>query len=690
MFSEIKESKMGHFSSLRQSNFPKHSFVRSSSHESERTKTISTRPSLCSQSFESSGNNCSLPFEDLDDNATENDQTPPENDTTDVETIGVISISGSVIHYSLNSSAGNGKSHSQLQQIFTPTVVGDNGELTLKLLNVYLSLFITDANFAQSSEGCETVTKWSHKKLPPYALVNAIPDAIGSLVDVIGFVDQTIQTISSFLCNASFQDKCHRKVWANEELAGFQSQIVRVLKTLVLEYAPQTNSSPVCHQFNKALNALRRITSDTGYWKQTRRATASEEVGDDWILQKLQNLECVPLTIVESLKFDIIMPTMATPYANSRKSEIEILETFTTLYAILLMEIKKLFQSVVSISLVTGILPNLECSLLVGCLEGFLHNSFVTGSTELLVDLDKLVLIWTQAHISFRKQTENWAIRFIALWKPDRSEQDLNTMLGSTVNTDEVTSPEFDVVRLFINEVIDICALSTDRGTDILEAMTMKDKVPTSGLGWLTIFQDNDLNTGHLPSANTREIESFSGGETNGFQQLQALYGAEFSLIEEETTVNVLGESGHFWSRLHLHHESHQFRNWVRRGLRSTDVNQKHSLLDKCHKAKVKLRTLADKFSHRSKKKEAKVQPVAELRQKTTVAVISGPQTDSARPNEPKITLLNECSSSYRFEEAFDRTTFSGTFHDPPPPRRYENLRRRKDRFMFLFFGEEK
>ncbi|CEP63676.1 uncharacterized protein LALA0_S08e08064g [Lachancea lanzarotensis] len=671
MFSELRESRMGYMNSLRASENSKLYVARSLSHESERTRTIDRNP-LQGESQNSEPPQNLAFFENVDqvEQGEQDEHLRLESDTTDVETIGVISVNGSVIHYSLDSSAGN-----QQQQVFTPTVIGDNDRLTLRLLNVYLALFITDASFAQDLEHTDSANEWIRKKASPQIMINDITSSVGKLVDVIGFVDQIIQTLSSFLCNDTFQEKCQAEAWGAEEIATFERQISSILKSFILEYAPQAKLSAMCPQFEKSVSLLKSLSTETCYWKQTRNSAARGVDEPDWIIAKMRKLRCVAPTIVDSLDFDVTMPANATPYARSRKGEIELLEIFTSLYAIFLMEIKKLFQSVISVSRATGILRNLNASLLVECLEGFMRNSFISGTSQLLVDLDKLVLIWAQDNEYFKENTKAWASRFVAEWKVEKDADGPETVTVRTRNSSEATSPDFDIVRLFINEVLDICALGTCRRSEPLETMTVREKAPTSGLGWLTIFQEGDngeqTHDGQV-NAFTCEINSSPEEEVDEYRQLQALYGGEFSMMEDETTMNVIPESEHFWSRHHRtnHHKPGQFRNWIKRGLRSQDVVQKHRIVEKCHRAKEKLKGFAHRVSHKER------EPVL-LR--TWHKATPAPR-DTKAPTKP----------AYRFEEAFDRTTYGTTFDEHQTPRRYENLRRKKDRFMFLFFGEEK
>ncbi|SCU77439.1 LAFA_0A01728g1_1 [Lachancea sp. 'fantastica'] len=668
IFSELRESRMGYMNSLRASEDSKLYVARSLSHDSERTRTIDRNPPQ--DAFQNPEPPQNLAFLENEDQIEQDQNLRLESDTTDVETIGVISVNGSVIHYSLGPSAADLQ-----QQIFTPTVIGDNGRLTLRLLNVYLALFITDTSFAQDLEHTESADEWIRKKASPQILINDITGSVGKLVDVIGFVDQIIQTLSSFLCNDAFQEKCHVEAWGIEDISTFERQISSILRSFILEYAPQAKLSAMCPQFEKSVSLLKSLGTETCYWKQTRTSN-SHEVDDepDWIMDKMRKLRCVPPTIVESLNFDVAMPANATPYARSRKGEIELLEIFTSLYAIFLTEIKKLFQSVLSVSRTTGILRNLDISLLVESLEGFLRNSFISGTSQLLVDLDKLVLVWAQDNEFFKENTKAWASRFIANWNTDKNTGGLgSTATVSTTNSCEATSPEFDLVRLFINEVLDICALGTCRRSEPLETLTMREKAPTSGLGWLTIFQEgDDGEQAHEDHANaiTCEINSSEDEVTDEFRQLQALYGGEFSMMEDETTMNVIPESEHFWSRHKTHHHKPgQFRNWIKRGLRPQDVVQKHRIVEKCHRAKEKLKGFAHKVSHKEQ----------------GPTLLSAWHKTAANQHAPASTR-----PAYCFEEAFDRTTYGATFHEQQIPRRYENLRRKKDRFMFLFFGEEK
>ncbi|SCU83343.1 LADA_0C10858g1_1 [Lachancea dasiensis] len=658
IFSEIKEVKMRSFNSRKPPL-------------TSNTRTSNTRSCLSLRTPQQQAKNVTEEEEE-DENQPFITQSETDIDTT----IGVISVNGSVIHYSINaSSTENVEPQDQQGQNYTTPTVGEKGELTLKLLNIYLSLFITDANFAQgSSHMCSSTRKpIDDNNLSHDAFISSIPDSIGPLVDVIGLTDGIIQNIAGFLRDTTFQNKCQREEWNQEDLIHFRSQITLVMKTLILKYAPQASLSPTCHQFDTALMLLRKLQAVTHYWKKSRR-TQDVDARGDWILYQLQKLQCVPPPIIESLNVDIMMPAFSTRQAKSSTGEIETLETFTTLYAILLMELKKLFQSMVAISETTGILPQMDCALLNGCLEGFLRNAFISGSTELLVDLDKLVLIWTQSSHALREGTGLWAHNFIDRWNLECPDPKSSTVLGSTTNLSNCdrVRPEYDLVRLFIREIADICMLGTECRTELLESATLRVRAPNSGLGWLTIFQDDRPHTSRALTA--REIETLSASQGchghSGLQRLQGLYGGEFSLLEDETTMNAtkVGPPVHFWSRnrhhRHRHHHSHHFRDWIKRGFRAADVGHRHRLVDKCHRANAKLKSLA----HR---------------------VYGCDHLTLARQTTPVVTRRSHPPhAAFRLEEAYDHTTYSETLY--PLRRRYQNLRRKKDRFMFLFFGEER
>lgn len=491
--------------------------------------------------------------------------------------------------------------------------------------------------------------------------------------------------------NSVFQQRSNDETWGLEDLTEFQTQITAILNTLVLKYAPQAKQLKICDQFSKALALLRKGKADTNCWKQARVSRQAEK--DDWISEKLEKLVFVPRTLVDALSFDIIMPHDATPLARSRKAEIETLEIFTTLYAIMLLETRKLFEVVVMAAQVTKILPKFKMSLLLSCLEGFLRNSVISGNTELIVGLDKLVQTWVRSNESFNTQTAQWGATFLFNWETtSRLDSEAGTLFGSikSHSKDSAENPashEFDLVHLFVNEVLDICVFGSTKASR-LETLTVKKNVPSSGLGWLTIFQE-DHPDASVSILQTRTIDTTTN---NGFPR----YANEFSLIEDETTMNA-GCNDRFWKKYRHHHQKHQFREWIRNSFYSSDVKAKHKLLEKCHRAKNKLKELRQKLTKRGSDKASKRPKRGEspiLRSewhRSTGTVLVNPKLATQGNVDQKIILRDHSRDSYsvaRFNEVFERTTYDDQYEQPP--HRYENLRRKKDRFMFLFFGEEK
>lgn len=196
-YTELLEPGYGYLNSLRFTKKSRDTFIQSRSRESSHTE-------IASDKIELNKDANLLPFqasstaELFDPYLLDCDQVTSENGITDVDTIGVLSNSGSVIHYSLNSSMGHGQveANNQTSETFQSTVIEENGELTLRLLNVYLSLLVTDAKYAQSTDGPKSSDKFTHPT-SPRELLNKIPASIGPLTDVIVLVDQITNTLSS-------------------------------------------------------------------------------------------------------------------------------------------------------------------------------------------------------------------------------------------------------------------------------------------------------------------------------------------------------------------------------------------------------------------------------------------------------------------------------------------------------------
>lgn len=703
MYKDFIQPTLGYLNSLRHSKSTGPSILSAPSHESDVGQSDSDQSFLCDRGTGPKlhrASPTSTPGDLFDPYRLDCEQAPFKKGSADCDTIGDISDGGSVIRYSLNSSMTHSYAHdnSRKMESLTAAATNENNELTLKLLNAYLSLYVADARYAQDN-GCAEYSVEANQIFSPQEIIGTIPESIGPLTDIIGFVDLTSQTLFKFVTNSGFLQKCNANSWDQTELCELKNHISAILECLILEYAPQ-EQQPLFEKFEKSLALLKRTKFDTRCWKQTR--SLQKLHGDDWILEKLETLKFVPRTLLDALNFDVIMPQDASPFSKSRKGDIETLEVFTTLYAILLLEIKKLFELVVLFAQTAGIIKDLECPLLLGCLEGFLRNSVVSGNTELIVGLDKLVQNWTHSCESFKTKTVHWANHFLSHWKVARPETICETTFYSRRSLEQASqnpkSYEFDLVHLFINEVMDICALDS-LNAEVLEATTVKEKASASGLGWLTIFQDEDPHA-NPSTIQTRTIETSASNDFFRYQN-------NYSLIEDETTI-IIGGQGHFWTRgrrNHEHRHTQQLRNWIRRGFHSNDVGAKHQILNKCQRAKNKLKDLAQKLSKsegpQSQLRNNKVTPGKEPtqvlksewhRNAGTVRVAAkGAAIDNKNNNQKSVTEERNHNSHYHmaaFHEAFEATTYSD--HYEHRPRRYENLRRKKDRFMFLFFGEEK
>ncbi|CUS22709.1 LAQU0S06e04258g1_1 [Lachancea quebecensis] len=700
MYTDFIQPTLGYLNSLRNSKSSGPSSLGAPSPESDLGQSDSDQSFLRDRGTGPKSHRASptsTPGDLFDPYRLDCDQAPFGSGAADCDTIGDISDGGSVIRYSLNSSMAHSHMHenSQRMETLTAAPTNENNELTLKLLNAYLSLYVADARYAQDNGYAEYSVKLNQVS-SPQEIISTVPDSIGPLTDIIGFADLTSQALSKFVFNTDFQKKCSTHCWDHFELAELKNHISAILECLVLEYAPQ-EQQPLFEKFEKSLALLKRMKADTRCWKQTRSLQKLQS--DDWVLEKLNALKFVPRTLLEALNFDVIMPQDATPFSKSRRGDIETLEVFTTLYAILLLEIRKLFELVILVAQTAGIMKDLECSLLLGCLEGFLRNSVVSGNTELVVGLDKLVQKWTHSCELFKAKTIHWANRFLTHWKVTRPESVNDTTFYSRGSLEQASqnlkSYEFDLVHLFINEVMDICALDS-LNAEVLEATTVKEKAPASGLGWLTIFQDDDPHA-NPSTIQTRTIETSASNDFFRFQN-------NFSLIEDETTI-IIGGQGHFWTRgrrNHEHHHTQQLRDWIRRGFHSNDIGTKHHILNRCQRAKNKLKSLAQKLS-KSEGSKSQFRNRRSAPGKETTPVLKSEwhrHTDTVRVTakaaangkNPK-SVAEDCNhNSYyhmaAFHEAFEATTYSD--HYEHRPRRYENLRKKKDRFMFLFFGEEK
>lgn len=622
------------------------------------------------------------------DQSASNFSTADENCLSATNSFKVDLETNSVIHYSIYHSPNQANVPTIQPSAFIPSFSDSNEELNLKLLNVYLALLITDVCFQDKSiSSAETKYKDRSKKIGSKMETKMCRRKTREIVKMTVYVDQIIQTIDKFM---SYQFSSGEPLFmkcSDQEKEIFGKQIVSILRSLILEYVPTTDAHPLSRLFRESLKRAHHLQTNTGYSKH-RRFSRIEK--DSTLLKKLEGLCHVPPTLLNSLNFGISMPQYGQNFESYRE-QIEAVEKLLLVYVIFLLEMKKLFEVTVAIARTSGVQVMVDHHLFLECLEAFLYSSVICRNAELIVGLDKLIKQWTQDDDQMKRLTKVWASNLIDHWDCSgirRAKNDVAQNCDSrNYNAYSPIICEYDLVKLFVNEVIDIC----DENTVVPPSVTVKPSGsgPPSEFRWLTIFENDADN--RISSIETCEIETFVSTDKADIDP--RIWHAPTNVYDTKIA-----------KRHHSDSRRHNLRTWFR-SLHSNDLGSRHKFLDKCHRAKCKVTRLVERLSFRSgtHRQDAnrfkgscytdEQEDLSERSLRTSHGTKKRPKRSatgqvqvmfhSAGKKQEQITSLQDGT---RFEDLFDRTTFSDLITEC---NRYERFKNKKKRFMFLFFGEE-
>lgn len=648
------------------------------------------------------------------------DENEEEKDYDDDENfIGILEAdldNPSVVRYSLKSPPKDTiedehkKDHGLINEdykFFTPTITGDNGELKLELLNAHISLILTDTFFRSASarsrflDVIDGEVSLINEDGKYNCNIGETENKIKDMVNVIVHVDQLIQIMDRFMNSSYFLRDC--KQASEKDKAICQNQIVQILNDLVTEYVSTDIESSLLQMFLQSLVSLNGMMQLTNYRKQLG--------GNEPYLEPLSSLKYVPPSLLKSMSFKIIIPkpSVKEPDTHFSTQDIKIQEMFTMIYVTLLLEMKKLFEQATYTSLAAEL--ELPAQLILDCIEGFLTNTIETKNAEVVVGLDKLLKCWVGTDENLRRVVRDWANMMISRWDSlDVEKGDVDDL--------EIEN-KFDVGKLFISEILDICEAGNDFTTTVKVANSPKDGSVGSnrGLGWLTIFQNDAGN--RLTGKETREFEATLGEGSTSDIPFLTIGGTQRTLATFETKhtevrhyhvrdwfrafdSRLLPTKDKFWERCHrvkckflrvtnklsLHRRHRRMRRGMEKlkQLYSQDAETHQSSHSREGKYCSKLDSIIIQRKNLERKK--KKTEVDEQRNDDSKdnCVCDGGEEEGEEEEEEVVVEKEDCNQFAKLDEIYEKTTFSDLREKLS---RYEELKKRRDRFMFLFFGEE-